>query len=333
MRLFSVLVSVLFLTANSQWTVAQSGQVKTAAGDTVVPTHRTHLDSLYRHTPKTHPTDSAARTPNTKPADSAAGTPKTNLTDSPARIPKAISGDGFEGASKNLPADSAVPKPATGGADPAVGQKLSVRPGKEDSLSVRSGAVWQKYKIQPGHSYYINTRSLLTKKKKANLEYNLADFYLYRNGELVKPPKHGNLAFFPTGCICFKADDTLLLNSGLGKAVGVGVGIKIFGKKFSGSLHANTREAAVYKQFRSDTVYLHTLTQVPETQSLKLSRSPAFAPNEVITGEYEAVYKTFWEKGESGKVEPRQYTVRITFRCRVTGGIDSMKSLMSVTKP
>ena len=215
-------------------------------------------------------------------------------------------------------------------ADTTVHFSPSIRHSHGDSSTYSGGGVWEKYRVQPGRSYPINTRSLLTKKKKANLEYNLADFYLYRNGELVKPPKHINLDFFPTGCICFKADDTLLLNSGLGKSVGVGVGIKIFGKKFSGSLHANTREQAVYKQYRSDTAYLHTLTQVPETQSLKLSHAPAFAPNEVITGEYEAVYKAFWEKGETSKDELRQYTVRIIFRCRVTGGIDSMKSLMGM---
>ena len=82
MRFFSVLVPVLLLTANSQRAVAQSGQVKTVTGDSVVPTHRTHLDSLYRRTPKTPPNDSAVRTANIDPADSVARTPNRKRADS-----------------------------------------------------------------------------------------------------------------------------------------------------------------------------------------------------------------------------------------------------------
>jgi len=72
---------------------------------------------------------------------------------------------------------------------------------------------------------------------------------------------------------------------------------------------------------------MKTLEVEPDTQSLTLQFEPAYISKEVITGEYQAAYKTFYEKNEAGQDEPRQYKVRIIFRCRVTGGLDTIKSL------
>ena len=59
------------------------------------------------------------------------------------------------------------------------------------------------------------------------LQYNIADFYLYLNGELVRSPK-SEMGFFAAGCLAFKSDDTLITQQRLGFKVGVGVGIKIY---------------------------------------------------------------------------------------------------------
>ncbi len=187
---------------------------------------------------------------------------------------------------------------------------------------------WKAYRVQPSHTYSLNSRKLFhNKKKKTGLENNLADFYLYRNGELVKPPKNIQYDFFPAGCLCFKYDDTLLLNSGLGSSVGVGVGIKIYQGKFTSSLHVNTNNKQIYKFLKEDTVYQQSILAEPETQSLKLYQTPSFTPDEVIIGEYRATYKKFYKKNIHSRDELCKYTVRIVFKCRVTGGIDSMKSL------
>jgi hypothetical protein len=193
--------------------------------------------------------------------------------------------------------------------------------------TAQSSEVWKAYRVQPSHTYSLNSRKLLRTKKKAGLEYNLADFYLYRNGVLVKPPKNIQYDFFPAGCLCFKYDDTLLLNSGVGSSVGVGVGIKIYQGKFTSSLHANTRNKQVYKLSQEDSVYQESILADPETQSLKLYHAPNFTPDEVIVGEYRATYKKFYQKDAQSKDELCKYTVRIVFKCRVTGGMDSMKTL------
>jgi len=111
-----------------------------------------------------------------------------------------------------------------------------------------------------------------------------------------KPPKNIRFDFFPAGCLCFKYDDTLLLNSGLGSSVGVGVGIKIYGGKFTGSLHANNQNKLVYKQSLDDSVYQNNILAEPVSQSLKLYRNPSYAAGEVIIGEYWATYKNSIKK-------------------------------------
>jgi hypothetical protein len=185
---------------------------------------------------------------------------------------------------------------------------------------------WKKYQIKPQDSYTLFSKRVLKGKSKAELQYNIADFYLYLNGELVRPPKTGN-NFFAAGCLSFKYDDTLLLNSGLGFKVGVGVGIKIIQGRFTGSLHANTHNEEVYKFSKDDSVYLKSVVAEPVTQYLKLQNAPAYAANEIIIGEYRATYKKFYQKNENDEDEGRQYMVRIIFRCRVSGGIDSIKTL------
>ncbi len=194
-------------------------------------------------------------------------------------------------------------------------------------VSAQTPEAWKAYRVQPAHSYALNSGKLFHNKKKAGLENNLADFYLYRNGELVKPPKKFQHDFFPAGCLCFKYDDTLLLNSGLGSSVGIGVGIKIYGGKFTGSLHANNQNKLVYKQSLDDSIYLESILEEPVSQSLKLYRNPSFAAGEVIIGEYHAIYKKFYQKNSHDKDQIRRYEVRIIFKCRVTGGVDSMKTL------
>jgi hypothetical protein len=200
------------------------------------------------------------------------------------------------------------------------------------SAQAQAPDAWKSYRVLPGYPYSVNSKKLFhNKKKKAGLENNIADFYLYRNGVLVKPPRNIRNDFFPAGCLCFKYDDTLLLNSGLGSAVGVGVGIKIYGHKFTGSLHANTKNQPVYKQSKLDTAYLESILAEPETQSLRLYRSPSFTADEVIIGEYRATYKKFYKKNDHDGDDAYTYTVRIIFKCRVTGGMDSLKTLTGRT--
>jgi hypothetical protein len=60
---------------------------------------------------------------------------------------------------------------------------------------------------------------------------------------------------------------------------------------------------------------------------LKLQGEPEYTDNEIIIGEYRATYKKYYQKNKDDEDGERQYMVRIVFRCRVSGGIDSMKSL------
>jgi hypothetical protein len=194
-----------------------------------------------------------------------------------------------------------------------------------DSVS-RHWAGWKNYGVQPHHTYLLNAQKRLKGRSKSSLQYNVADFYLYLNGDPVKPDKSDDI-FFAAACLAFKYDDTLLLNSGLGAKVGIGVGIKIIQGKFTSSLHANKHNEEIYKEAEDDTAYKKTIVVYPNTQSLKLQFEPSYQSDEVITGEYQATYNKFYQKNEDGQDEVRRYTVRIVFRCRVTGGLDTIKSL------
>jgi len=185
----------------------------------------------------------------------------------------------------------------------------------------RHWAGWKKYEVQPSMTYTLNSQKILKAKSKAALQYNIADFYLYLNGELVRSAKSA-MGFFAAGCLAFVSDDTLLLNSGLGFKVGVGVGIKIFQGKFTSILHANTGNEEVYKLSEDDDLYKKSLVVDPVTQSLKLRSDPAYG-GDIITGEYQATYKKFYQKRDDGDNDERRYNVKIIFRCRVSGGINN----------
>ena len=185
----------------------------------------------------------------------------------------------------------------------------------------RHWAGWKKYEVQPSLSYTLNSQKLLKAKSKAALQYNIADFYLYLNGELVRSPK-SEMGFFAAGCLAFISDDTLLLNSGLGFKVGVGVGIKIFQGKCTSLLHANTGNQQVFKLSEDDDIYKKSLTVEPVSQSLKLRSDPAYG-GDVIIGEYQATYKKFYQKMVDGDNDEKRYNVRIIFRCRISGGINN----------
>ena len=138
-----------------------------------------------------------------------------------------------------------------------------------DSVN-RHWAGWKKYEVQPHYSYLLNSQKVLKGRTKYNLQYNIADFYLYLNGDPVKPDKSDD-NFFAAACLAFKYDDTLLLNSGLGSKVGIGVGIKIIQGRFTSSLHANKHNEEIYKETEDDSVYEKSIMVDPVTQSLKLA--------------------------------------------------------------
>jgi len=184
---------------------------------------------------------------------------------------------------------------------------------------------WNKYSVSKSvNASGLNYKKLFHGKNKAALENNIAEFYLYKNGAPVKPPKDSARNFFTAGCICFKFDDTLLLNSGAGRSAGVGVGIKIYEGKFTSSLHGSANEKWKYKFKKTDSLYMRDINVQPETQSLKLLQKPSFSADETIIGEYNATYRKFYQKIRH-KDEPRKYTVRLIFKCKITN-MDSMKS-------
>ncbi len=188
-------------------------------------------------------------------------------------------------------------------------------------------AGWNQYQILPTHAYPIVVAKSAGGKTKSDVSYDVADFSLYLNGELVHPAESDH-EFFQANCLSFKYDDTLLLNSGLGFSVGIGVAIKIYKDKFTSSLHANTRNQLVYKQSEDDSIYLRSINTQPVTQTLKLETDPAYASSgSILLGEYTATYKRFFQKNDEGEDESRKYTVKIFFRCRVTGGINSLKTI------
>jgi|GEM_PF-5225644 hypothetical protein len=183
---------------------------------------------------------------------------------------------------------------------------------------------WEPYHISRDiPTSDLNAKKLFrSKTKAASLENHITNFYLYKNDSLIRPA--GSVHdFFSAGCLCFQYHDTLLFSSGLGKSFGLGVGVKIFRDQFSSSLHANSGNALVFKMRRSDSLYMDDLTVKPLHQSLRLIHAPD-AQTPILIGELNATYRSFFQRGKSGKVYARAYRVRILFKCKVTG-IDSLK--------
>lgn len=198
----------------------------------------------------------------------------------------------------------------------------------------QSAESWKPYRI----AKYIDTSNLNAKKlfhdsqKASSLPYNLAEFYLYKNGVLVKPTGKSQTDFFPAACLCLKFNDTLMFNSGLGKQAGVGVAIKIYNGRFQGSLHANSKNAFIYKASREDSMYVNDITVEAQSQSLKLQRNPQGESKEIIVGEYKATYRRFYAKRHQGTDQSLRYTVLLVFKCRVTGMDGLREQLQSQTK-
>jgi hypothetical protein len=188
---------------------------------------------------------------------------------------------------------------------------------------------WSAYSVSKHvDTSNLNAKKVFTDKKKAALlENNIAEFYLYRNGQPVSPSGKIKTTYFPSACISFKFDDTLMLNCGLGKQAGVGVGIKIYRDKFGGSLHANSHNQYIFKWNRSDTAYVNDIQATPVFQSLKLLHKPSFSSNEVVIGEYNAIYQKFYQKRKKNSDQAVTYRVRLIFKSKVTG-MDSLKELM-----
>jgi hypothetical protein len=186
---------------------------------------------------------------------------------------------------------------------------------------------WKNYRV----SRVIDTSHLSAKKlfrdsnQVAAFENNIAQFYLYRNGRQVLPPK-GKIktAFFPAACLGFKFEDTLMMNCGLGRLEGLGVGMKIFQNQFDGILHVNSKNENVYKLHKRDSVYINDLNAGAVSQSMKLLQAPTFSSGEIIIGEYNAVYHTIYKRTKDGKDFALQYKVRVLFKCKVTG-MDALK--------
>ena len=164
----------------------------------------------------------------------------------------------------------------------------------------------------------LNSKRLFRDKKKASsLENSIANFYLFRNGILVKPGVNSNRDFFAAGCLCFRFNDTLLFSSGLGHSEGVGIGLKIYQNQFSSSLHVNSGNAQVFKLNLSDSVDVADLTAEPLHQTLKLTKSPQ-GSDDVLIGEFTGTYRNFYQKGlKSGREYNRKYRVRLIFKCKI----------------
>jgi hypothetical protein len=197
------------------------------------------------------------------------------------------------------------------------------------SAKSQTSGFWKHYSISKSiDTVNLNAKKLFRDSKKASsLQYNLAEFYLYKNGVPVKPSGKVKTDFFPAACLCFKFEDTLMFNSGLGRQAGVGVGIKIFNGMFSGTLHANSKNALIYKVHKRDSAYINDLSVEAETQSLKLIRPLSQSPNEIIIGEYRATYRRFYEKRHHSSDGVARYTVKIIFKTKVTT-MESLRELV-----
>jgi hypothetical protein len=185
---------------------------------------------------------------------------------------------------------------------------------------------WPSYKISRSidTSHLSAKKMFRDKKEAASFENNIAQFYLFKNGVRVQPPAKIKTDFFPSACLGFKFADTVMMNCGLGRLQGLGVGLKIFQDDFDGTLHLNSKNEEIFKASKEDSAYTSDLNAEPVFQSMKLMHRPGFVSNEIIVGEYNAVYRTIYKRAKKGKDQPLKYKVRVIFKCKVTG-IDALK--------
>lgn len=139
---------------------------------------------------------------------------------------------------------------------------------------------------------------------------------VYRNGTLSPSDSALNRGL-PAQCSCFMVDDTIYIKTFLGFFGGVGVNIKITGKKIDGGVFVFADDVKPYKSAPSDTAFQMFVAPDTKYQYMVLDKNPEYKQGEQITGLYKFASEDFYEKKHQGSLDSISIKGSLIFTCTV----------------
>lgn len=180
-----------------------------------------------------------------------------------------------------------------------------------------SDDLWSPYKVYPAIDTAAFNRlsghELAISKKIDNFKSERARLTLSDGANQIKPLELQS-PDFPTLCICFAQNDTIHISSGVGFFANLGVSVLVNKDDFSTTFFQSADGANIFKLQQEDTSYDDRISVPAVQQQLRLLKKPSLFKDEIIIGNLEAKFKSFYET-ESGSTLIRNYNVKLFFRC------------------
>ena len=122
---------------------------------------------------------------------------------------------------------------------------------------------------------------------------------------------------FPMPCKCLMVKDTIFITSAVGMMAGLGLVTAITKDRFATTFFHDADNTNIFKLKESDNTYIDRISVSTAEQKLILLKKPSFKNNEVIAGQFEGKFKTYYEL-DLGELLTRNYRAKLLFKCRLS---------------
>ncbi len=165
----------------------------------------------------------------------------------------------------------------------------------------------------------LKPETKIEKEYKESRKNNVAVIYCYDSDTLVKFKNEGagSENFIRAISQAIYYNDTLQIVTGVGFFASNSIMIKIAGDGFTGAYNEDADHTPVFKYTKNDSNYIDDITVNALSEKLILNKRPTFNNGEVLMGEYEGVFKPFYEK-EVGEEHIRKVKWRVIFKCVIS---------------
>ncbi len=122
----------------------------------------------------------------------------------------------------------------------------------------------------------------------------------------------------PLPCNCYLKKDTIILQAALGTTMGLGLKIKLQGKRFSSYFYVYNSEIPIYKADDTEGDFGHALFLENPKAKLLLQEKPKFELGELLRGHLSYSTATFYEKLSQNDSTSRNHIKgELLFSCRL----------------
>ena len=121
----------------------------------------------------------------------------------------------------------------------------------------------------------------------------------------------------PLPCECSTGGGTIHITAAMGMMSGLGIVTSITKDSFVTSFFQEADNTDIFELRKTDSSYVDRISVSPVKQKLKVFKKPLFRNNEIITGQLDAQFKTFYQL-DLGVLLTRNYRAKLTFTCRLS---------------